>query len=174
MNTEYIGIYMDSEIPEIQSKALRQALNYAIDRKEMVQFLKNNIGHPADKGFVPNGLNNKLAVNGYEYNPDKAIELIQEFKRNHNHKTLELTLSTDANYVDLCTYLQHAFEKVGIKLEVEVMPPAALRQAKTNGKVALFRASWVADYPDPENYLLPFLGVQARAMHGLFLYPKLK
>ena len=156
LNTEYIGIYMDSEIPEIQSKALRQALNYAIDRKEMVQFLKNNIGHPADKGFVPNGLNNKLAVNGYEYNPDKAIELIQEFKRNHNHKTPELTLSTDANYVDLCTYLQHAFEKVGIKLDVEVMPPAALRQAKTNGKVALFRASWVADYPDPENYLLPF------------------
>lgn len=157
LNTEYIGIYLDSEIPEIQSKALRQALNYAIDREEMVQFLKNNIGHPADKGFVPNGLNNKLVVNGYEYNPNKAIELIQEFKRNHNNKTPELTLSTDANYVDLCTYLQHAYEKVGIKLEVEVMPPAALRQAKTNGKVALFRASWVADYPDPENYLLPFI-----------------
>ena len=156
LNTEYIGIYMDAEIPEIQSKALRQALNYAIDRKEMIQFLKNNIGHPANQGFIPKGLNTGLDVSGYEYNPVKATELIQEFKRENNDKTPELSLATDANYVDLCTYLQHAYEKVGVKLDIEVMPPAALRQAKTHGKVSLFRASWIADYPDPENYLLPF------------------
>jgi peptide/nickel transport system substrate-binding protein len=122
----------------------------------MIQFLKNNIGYPADQGFVPKGLNTKMNVTGYRYDPEKAMELIKEFKKNHNNKTPELTLSTDANYVDLCTYLQHAYEKVGVKLHIEVMPPAALRQAKTNGKAALFRASWVADYPDPENYLLPF------------------
>lgn len=156
LNTEYVGIYMDAEIPEVKSKALRQALNYAIDREEMIQFLKNNIGYPADQGFVPKGLNTKMNVTGYRYDPEKAMELIKEFKKNHNNKTPELTLSTDANYVDLCTYLQHAYEKVGVKLHIEVMPPAALRQAKTNGKAALFRASWVADYPDPENYLLPF------------------
>ena len=156
LNTEYLGIYMDAEIPEIQSKALRQALNYAVNREEMVRFLKNNIGRPADKGFVPRGLNNNLQVKGYTYDPEKAIELIQKFKQNNNNKTPELTLSTDASYVDMCTYLQHAYEKVGIKLNIEVLPPAALRQAKTNGKVSLFRASWVADYPDPENYLLPF------------------
>ncbi|MBL6646506.1 MAG: ABC transporter substrate-binding protein [Flavobacteriaceae bacterium] len=156
LNTEYIGIYMDAEIPEVKSRALRQALNYAIDREEMIQFLKNNIGYPADQGFVPKGLNAKMNVTGYRYDPEKAMELIKEFKKNHNNKTPELTLSTDANYVDLCTYLQHAYEKVGVKLHIEVMPPAALRQAKTNGKTALFRASWVADYPDPENYLLPF------------------
>jgi peptide/nickel transport system substrate-binding protein len=156
LNTEYVGIYMDAEIPEVKSKALRQALNYAIDREEMIQFLKNNIGYPADQGFVPKGLNTKMNVTGYRYDPEKAMELIKEFKKNHNNKTPELTLSTDANYVDLCAYLQHAYEKVGVKLHIEVMPPAALRQAKTNGKAALFRASWVADYPDPENYLLPF------------------
>lgn len=156
LNTEYIGIYMDAEIPEVKSRALRQALNFAIDREEMIQFLKNNIGYPANQGFIPNGLNTNMNVAGYTYDPEKAIKLIEEFKKTHNNKTPELTLSTDANYVDLCTYLQHAYEKVGVKLHIEVMPPAALRQAKTSGKVTLFRASWVADYPDPENYLLPF------------------
>lgn len=33
------------------------------------------------------------------------------------------------------------------------MPTASLRQAKTSGKLELFRASWIADYPDAENYL---------------------
>ena len=36
------------------------------------------------------------------------------------------------------------------------MPPSALRQAKSNGKLQLFRASWIADYPDAENYLSLF------------------
>lgn len=33
------------------------------------------------------------------------------------------------------------------------MPASALKDAKANGKLDIFRASWVADYPDAENYL---------------------
>jgi ABC-type oligopeptide transport system substrate-binding subunit len=36
------------------------------------------------------------------------------------------------------------------------MPPATLRQMKSNGDLDVFRASWVADYPDAENYLSLF------------------
>ena len=36
------------------------------------------------------------------------------------------------------------------------MPTATLRQAKSSGKLELFRASWIADYPDAENYLSLF------------------
>ena len=36
------------------------------------------------------------------------------------------------------------------------MPTATLRQAKTGGKLEAFRASWIADYPDAENYLSLF------------------
>ena len=36
------------------------------------------------------------------------------------------------------------------------MPPSSLRQAKSNGKLEMFRASWIADYPDAENYLSLF------------------
>jgi ABC-type transport system substrate-binding protein len=156
LNTEYIGIYMDALIPEIQSNALRKALNYAIDRNEMIRFLKNNIGSPSNKGFIPNGLNNNLDINGYSYDPGKAKKLIEEFRKETGIQNPRLTLSTDANYVDLCTYLQNSYKQLGIELEIEVMPPAALREAKSNGKLQLFRASWVADYPDPENYLLPY------------------
>ena len=47
-------------------------------------------------------------------------------------------------------------QKIGIELKVEVLPTATLRQAKSSGKLELFRASWIADYPDAENYLSLF------------------
>jgi peptide/nickel transport system substrate-binding protein len=156
LNTEYIGIYLDAELPEIQSLVLRKALNYGLDREEMVRFLKNNIGRPANKGFIPDGLNDNLDVKGYAYEPEKAKELVRQFRNETGIQTPTLTLATDANYVDLCTYLQNIYQQIGVAIKIEVMPSAALREAKSNGKLELFRASWVADYPDPENYLLPY------------------
>jgi peptide/nickel transport system substrate-binding protein len=156
LNTEYIGIYLDAELPEIQSLALRKALNYGLDRNEMIRFLKNNIGRPANKGFIPDGLNDDLNVKGYAYEPEKAKELVEQFRNDTGIQTPTLTLATDANYVDLCTYLQNVYQQIGITIKIEVMPQAALREAKSNGKLELFRASWVADYPDPENYLLSY------------------
>jgi peptide/nickel transport system substrate-binding protein len=47
-------------------------------------------------------------------------------------------------------------QKIGIDLNIKVMPTASLRQAKSSGKLELFRASWIADYPDAENYLSLF------------------
>ena len=39
---------------------------------------------------------------------------------------------------------------------MEVMPPATLRSMRATGSLSFFRASWVADYPDAENYLSLF------------------
>ena len=156
LNTEYIGIYLDNNKAEIQSIDLRKALNYGLDRKEMIRFLKNNIGSPATKGFIPDGLNTNLAVRGYSYNIKKAKELVEQFRIDSGIQNPTLSLASDENYVDLCTYLQNTYNQIGITINIEVMPSAALREAKSNGKLELFRASWVADYPDPENYLLPY------------------
>ncbi len=156
LNTEYIGIYLGSKKAEIQSKALRRALNFGLNRKEMIRFLKNNIGSPANQGFIPNALQENIVVQGYSYDLKKAKELVDQFRTETGIQNPTLTLATDANYVDLCTYLQHAYLQIGINIDIEVMPPAALREAKSNGKLELFRASWVADYPDAENYLLPY------------------
>jgi peptide/nickel transport system substrate-binding protein len=70
--------------------------------------------------------------------------------------TPKLKLTTDSNYLDICEYLQRELQKIGIEIKVEVLPTASLRQAKSSGKLELFRASWIADYPDAENYLSLF------------------
>ena len=81
--------------------------------------------------------------------------LINKFKNKHGFIP-QITLATDANYIDICEYLQRALEKIGLKIKVDVMTPALLKQSRSSGKLEMFRASWIADYPDAENYLSLF------------------
>ena len=154
LNSEYIGIYLDSKNPAIKSKKIRKALNIGFDRKLMVAFLRNNIGYPAKKGFIPKGLPG-TSDEEIEYDPKLAKRLVEDYiKQSGERPTLKL--ATDSNYIDLCEYLQREFQKIGIEIIIDVMPTASLRQAKSSGKLELFRASWIADYPDAENYLSLF------------------
>ena len=52
-----------------------------------------------------------------------------------------------------CEFIQKEIEKIGINIIVDVIPASSLKEAKANGKLDFFRASWVADYPDAQNYL---------------------
>ena len=154
LNTEYIGMYLDSDNEALKSKKIREAINLGFDRKLMVAFLRNNIGYASKKAFIPNGLPGS-SKKDFIYNPIIAKKLVNDFKKETGKDPI-ITLSTDSNYIDLCEYLQRELQKIGIKINIEVMPTATLRQAKSSGKLELFRASWIADYPDAENYLSLF------------------
>ena len=156
LNTEYIGFYLGDEKNQIHSKKLRLAINYAIDRKKMMKYLRNNIGYAANNGFVPLGLNIENRVNGFKYDLKKAKKLIQEYKTENNKEKIELKLTSDANYLDIVEFIQRELQKIDIDLSINIVPASALRQGKSNGKFEMFRASWIADYPDSENYLSLF------------------
>lgn len=156
LNTEYLGFFMESNLPEIQSKKLRQAINYGFDRIKMITYLRNNIGFPATSGFIPKGLPGFANLKGYFYNPQKARALVEQYKIETGDNKPEITIATNSQYLDLCEYIQRELEKVGITVSIDVMPPATLRQQKSAGKLPVFRASWIADYPDAENYLSLF------------------
>jgi ABC-type transport system substrate-binding protein len=156
LNTEYLSFYMDSELPEIQSLKLRKAIAIGFDRERMITFLRNGIGIPADGGFIPKGLPGYRKSSCFEYNPELAQQLIAEFKRETGLTDPGIVLTTTSNYLSFCEFIQREIEKIGLDLEIEILPASSLKDAKANGKLPFFRASWVADYPDAENYLSLF------------------
>lgn len=156
LNTEYLGIYMDSKTPETASKKLRKAMNYGFDRKKMLKYLRNGIGTAAEYGFIPKGLPGFSKKKYYPYNLQKAKQLIREYQQETGNKRPKITISTNASYLDLVEYIQRELQKVGFSVTVDVMPPSTLLQQRSAGKLAIFRASWIADYPDAENYLSLF------------------
>ncbi|WP_334113558.1 ABC transporter substrate-binding protein [Paucihalobacter sp.] len=156
LNTEYLAFYLNSDISEIQSLKLRKAINLGFDRHKMMLYLRNGVGIAANGGFIPQGLAGYNNSSGYSYNPDLAKKLLQEFKTETGISKPSITITTTSNYLDFCEYMQRELQKIGLDVKVDVMPASALKDAKANGKLDIFRASWVADYPDAENYLSLF------------------
>ena len=58
--------------------------------------------------------------------------------------------------MDLAKFVQSAVTDVGLVCKVEEMMPAAMREKRAKCSLPFFRSSWVADYPDAENYLSLF------------------
>ena len=156
LNTEYLGIYLDHKNKITSNKLIRKAINYGFDREKMVKYLRNGIGTPAVNGFIPSGLPSFNNLKGYTYNPKIARELIQTYKDQTGNINPSITITTNSNYLDLCEFIQRELQNIGIQVRVDVIPPSSLRQGKATGKFSIFRASWIADYPDAENYLSLF------------------
>ncbi|WP_299526242.1 ABC transporter substrate-binding protein [Winogradskyella sp.] len=153
LNTEYLAFFMKTDVEALQALKLRKAINLGFDRAKMMTYLRNGIGIPATGGFIPKGLPGFDNAIGFTYQPEKAKQLINEFKSETGITNPEVTLTTTSNYLSFCEFIQRELQKIGLQVDVDVIPASSLKDAKANGQLDFFRASWVADYPDAENYL---------------------
>ena len=159
LNTEYLGFKMDlDEKHPISSHLLRKAINFGFDREKMILYMRNGIGTPAVNGFIPKGLPGFVGLKGYSYQPETAKQLVDTYISETGDKNPTIAIATNSQYVDLCEYIQRELQKIGITTTIDVMPPSTLRQSKTKGELSIARASWIADFPDAENYLFLFYG----------------
>ena len=157
LNTEYLGFLVSSENSVVNQKYLRKAINFGFDRRKMLSYLRNNIGTPAEQGFIPRGLpsfDENLKV--YTFDKDSALHYLELSGYRKNKTAPEITLTTTSDYVDLCEYIQHELSDLGIKVTIDISSGATFRDQVASGKLDFFRASWIADYPDAENYLSLF------------------
>jgi oligopeptide transport system substrate-binding protein len=163
LSTEYVGILVDTSKSIVRNsplrfKKVRQAINYAIDKTKLVKYLRNSIGVPATSGFVPKGMPgfDSTSVKGYHYDPVKAAKLLAEAGYPNGRGMPEVTLTTSTSYKDLIEFIQGELNTLGMKVKVDVRPSASLRELMAKNEVNFFRGSWIADYPDAENYLSVF------------------
>mgnify|MGYP005854971775 CR=1 FL=1 len=156
LNTEYIGFYLADSTSAVYNPYLRKAINYGFDRKKMLKYLRNGIGIKANQGFIPKGLPGYQEIEGFSYKPEKAKALVKDYIETTGDNSPELTISTNAQYVDLIEFIQSQLQDIGIKVNVDVLPASTLRQKRSASQLEAFRASWIADYPDAQNYLSLF------------------
>ena len=163
LNTEYFGIMVDEQNPLVKNsptriKAIRQAMNYAINRRQLMMYMRNSIGIPAEAGFVPGGLpsHNADMVKGYPYDPSKAKKLLADAGFPDGKGLTPIKLLTIAIYSDIASFAAKQMEEVGIPVQVEVIQKSLLLEQTAKSQALFFRGSWIADYPDAENYMAMF------------------
>lgn len=156
LNTEYLGIYIGDSANVSSHHLLRKAMNYSFDRVKMITYLRSGIGTPAIHGFIPKGLPGFDNIKGFEYEPELAKSLVKQYTQETGNASPEVAITTNGQYLNFCEYIQRELEKIGIKASVNVIPASTIRELRSKGELPIFRASWIADYPDAENYLSLF------------------
>ena len=162
LNTEYLG-FLTSPLGgatknPLSDKRVRQAINYGFDRREMLRYLRKSVGRPAESGFTPYGLPsyNEARVKGFTYQPEKAKQLLKEAGFENGNGLPEIKLYSNETYKEFALYISKQLEQIGLRIKVEIAQPAILREWMSRGQVNFFRGSWLADYPDAENYFAVF------------------
>ena len=163
LNTEYLGILVDSASPlakgsPLRFRAVRQAINCGFDRRKMILYLKNSLGLPAESGFVPAGLPSfdSTRVHGYPYDPERARALLASAGYPDGKGVGVIKLLTVPNYGDFANFIARELEDIGLHVQVEVVQKSLLLEETAQSEALFFRGSWIADYPDAENYLSVF------------------
>jgi oligopeptide transport system substrate-binding protein len=165
LNIEYLGILNDTSLDIVKNSPLRnlkvrQAINYGFNRRKMMLYIRNSIGIPAESGFIPAGLPSfdSSAVKGYRYNPAKALQLLREAGYPNGLGLPVIKLLTIPVYAEFATYIASELQQIGIKIQVETIQKGLLLEETAKSDALFFRGSWIADYPDAENYLSVFYG----------------
>jgi ABC-type transport system substrate-binding protein len=154
LNSYYLGL--NCARPPFNDLRVRQAVNHAIDRRHILSTVFEKRGVLAS-GPIPPGLwKNTLlpqTATGYSYDPKKARELIRA--AGAEGKTITIYISADPEVLDIVEVIQGYLAKVGLKAEITQLDWSAFKHAVNEGESDAFWLSWWADYPDPENFLLP-------------------
>lgn len=152
LNTEYLGFNLEKST--INDAYLRKAISYGIDREEIIKYLRNGVGKPANNGFVPIGLPSfDCSKNTTAYNAEKATEMLKK----SGYKSSEtIKLYTNETYREIGLMAAKQLSKLGLNISLEINPSAVLREWMVKGNAPFFRGSWIADYPDAESYYAVF------------------
>lgn len=166
LTLEYLGMMTDSSLRAghpLRNPHLRKAINYAINRRALVRYLLRNQATPATAGVIPYGLPayDSVAVRGYRYNLAKAKQHLAAAGYPGGEGLPPLVLNSNPNYRHISAFLQKALAEIGIRLEVIDYEGSALRDQIYEGSIDFWRASWIADYPEGENFLALFYGPNA-------------
>jgi peptide/nickel transport system substrate-binding protein len=136
-------LILNDDQPILQDVLVRKALNYAVNKEEIVAQLLNGMGTPAT-GILPKTNPYVTADNskGYEYDLEKAKSFLGEsgyqdvdgdgiLEKDGEKLALRLSLQTEEYdaWKSVCEYLQSAFAQVGIDVELQVMESAAYYDA---------------------------------------------
>ena len=155
---DYMG--MNTNLPPFDDRKVRQALNYAVDKESIANVLHQGLSISA-QGILPPGIPGyNPGLQGYEFNPAKAMQLLQESKYGANlDKFPRITLTLPGSFgapVGGSTEAILAMwrENLGIEVELVQTEWATFLQDLRQRRFQMYGGlSWGADYPDPENFL---------------------
>jgi ABC-type oligopeptide transport system substrate-binding subunit/class 3 adenylate cyclase len=152
--TSFLGFRVSR--PPFDQPRVRRAFVMATDRETMVDVNWRGYTSPALGGFIPPGMPGHSAGIALPYDPEQARQLLSEagYPGGRGFPTIELMATTDPASRLGSEYLQAQWkENLGINTAWEATEFEAYVRRIEKDPPHVFLWGWVADYPDPDNFL---------------------
>ncbi len=190
LTTQYYFFNMND--PRFKDVRVRQAFNYAIDRKRLADNVLRNqyyeygiYGITPPIGSVFKGYDfSEIKKYGYDFNPELAKQLLSDagYPGGKGFGSVDLRLDiSDLNTAVAEELADQIYQTLGINVNIDGSNFEQRNEDGNMGRGDLFRTAWVADYSSPETFLgnfygklvpkekdLPSSGNQSRYVNPLF------
>jgi ABC-type transport system substrate-binding protein len=168
----YLCFNLDHE--PLNNLKVRQALNYAIDKKSLVDEVNSKFGHNwrvAQHPLPWNMFACSSNIVGYPYNVNKAKELLSQAGYPKGFK-VDLYYTKGNSKIEFITKEVKAYlAQIGIKVNRKGKKWDQLSNMIEQGKLPFFLLGWIADTPDSTDYLYSLYHSKGSANYAHYYNP---
>ena len=146
-------IALNCKTSPLNDVRVRQAISYAIDRQRIVNTVVGAQQAVIARSLLPPGLQgyDPHAI-GYLYDPSRARSLLRHANV-PDGTTLDMLQAEAGTNREIIQIIQENLRDIGLDVRVQFLAPDVLQPSIERGKVPVRLTKWVADYPDPDNFL---------------------
>ena len=160
-------IFVNNAEAPLDDIRVRQAINYAINREQIVDAALEGIGGVSATGMFPSVFPwTNDALTGYPHNKDKALSLLEDVGiadtdndgiLEYNGEDFQLTIklyTSRATMQPSAEIIEIQLEDIGIDVELQLLESAAIKEDMVSGNYDLAFYSYnSAPLGDPDSYL---------------------
>ena len=158
-NFGYVGFNVQKE--PLDNATLRQALSHAIDREAIVEALYAGYGSVAKNPLPPSYLGYNDDVEGYQYDVEKAKELLAEAGYEDGLEIDLWTMPVARPYMPdpetTAEIIQNNFAEIGVTVNIVREEWAPYLEKTMNGEHEIYMLGWSGTNGDPDYFISSLL-----------------
>jgi len=159
MNVGYLAF--NTEKAPFDNKLVRQALNMAVNKQGLIDAFYNGLAEPAKNPLPPSLWGYNDAIVDYEYNIDKAKQLLADAGYPNGFDTDFWYMPVPRPYIPqgkkIAEAMQSDFAKIGVNVNLVTEEWATYLEKTGNGEHTMALLGWTGDNGDPDNFLYVLL-----------------
>jgi len=150
-------IRLNPKRPPFDNPKVRQAFNYLIDRKEIVDLAWGGLSRPMTAGLIPEGHWAYPNLNVWSYDPAKGKRLLAEAGVNPATTKILFDSTTLSVHIDDAQIIVTQLQKAGFnQIELKTMDVPTQQKKRVSGDYQMFIDGFSLPNPDPDSYSVWF------------------
>ncbi len=163
LNVGYIAMNLDKE--PFGDVRVRQAMNYAINREEIIEGVYGSAGQVAKNPIPPTIWSYNDDIEPYPFDPDKARELLAEAGFPNGFSTdlwaMPVARPYNPNARRIAEIVQAQLADIGVEIEIVSYDWGTYLDKTDVGEHSMAMLGWTGDNGDPDNFIYLLLSADS-------------